>query len=240
MWVKDLSNEEYRSRVELSSSDLKDILKSPFTFKSRVFKEPTPAMEFGTKMHSIILEKKPYLVLPDLDMRTIKAKEYVAHIPQGTILFKHQEKEKVETILGNLEKSALAKDILNHCHSFEISGFHDGKKIRPDALGDTLIADIKTTQSAIPTEFKWSVKNFHYHLSAAYYLDVAKQIDGRDRDFIIIAIENQAPYGIVVFKLSQSLLEQGRDLYHRALLSHASCSILDEWPHFEGVNLLND
>jgi hypothetical protein len=76
--------------------------------------------------------------------------------------------------------------------------------------------DIKTTQDASPEAFTRSSANFLYHMQLAWYAK-AMNLDWREVNAYIIAVENSAPYGVAVYKFSQSALLNGWELCKTAM-----------------------
>ena len=70
-FIKTITNAEYHRDGRISASGLKQILRSPmhYKFNKENPRPPTRAMEFGTLMHTAILEPEllaaSYVVVPD-------------------------------------------------------------------------------------------------------------------------------------------------------------------------------
>jgi exodeoxyribonuclease VIII len=118
----------------------------------------------------------------------------------------------------------------------ELSGFTEinGQpiRIRPDYLKDDVIVDLKTTHDARVEAFSRSVFTFGYDVQAALYVDAAKAIDGKQRRFIWIVVEKEAPYGVCIYECSQEILARGRKLYNQAIDTYAQCAAFDVWPTY--------
>jgi hypothetical protein len=99
------------------------------------------------------------------------------------------------------------------------------RKVRPDFLRKGhILVDIKTTRDAEVGAFAKDIAFYSYHLSAAYYLDVVSSVLGQNySDFIIIAVEKVAPYGVSVLHLDQGTIDAGRFLYKKALRKLKEC-----------------
>ena len=66
--------------------------------------------------------------------------------------------------------------------------------------------------------------NYGYHISAAWYMWGIELATGiKPEEFIWVAIEKEAPYGIGVYKADTELLEYGSQLCEEALLR------INEW-----------
>jgi len=98
------------------------------------------------------------------------------------------------------------------------------------------ILDLKTTQDATPAGFVRSVQNFSYDLQAAWYTYLAEQCyPGRSVEFLFVAIEKKAPFGISVFRASPQLIANGQKKMARALELFAQCETLDYWPSYDPI-----
>jgi len=98
------------------------------------------------------------------------------------------------------------------------------------------ILDLKTTQDASPKGFGRSVANFSYDLQAAWYSHLAQRcFPDRDVEFLFIAIEKKAPFGISVYRASSQLLQNGQKKMAKALDLYAQCLVLDYWPSYDPI-----
>ena len=98
------------------------------------------------------------------------------------------------------------------------------------------ILDLKTTQSAALKDFQKSVANFSYDLQAAWYINLAQKCwPGFDVEFLFVAIEKKAPFGISVFRASPGLILNGQKKMAKALDLFAQCQTLDYWPSYDPI-----
>ena len=128
----------------------------------------------------------------------------------------------------------------------ENSGYYDLDglllKIRPDAMfaskeHGNVIVDLKTTQYCNPqtNAIEKAVQNFKYHLSAAFYCDVASELGFPVDKFVWVFVEKSKPYHVAVAQASESTLMLGREMYKRAIdvyLKHKD-KPLEEWPGYD-------
>ena len=241
MW-KQISNEEYHGKYRnyLSSSDLRKLLRSPAHYRAPSAPS-TPAQEIGTLVHLAVLEpdtwKACYQPSPKIDRRTKEGKalaEWQAsqEAERGIKYISEDLHREIEAIAFNVFSSVGSSGLLTGGVA-ELSGFTSlldcNIRVRPDYLKDDVIIDLKTTYDARPEPFLKSVLAYQYEVQAALYLDACEAIDGKKRDFIWIAVEKDAPYGVQIFKASQSMLARGRALYQQAIRTYLECSALDYW-----------
>ena len=214
----------------LSASSAKEFYKSPahyLRYKAGK-KEPTPAMEWGTAVHKIILEPATfdnhYHVIDEGD---ILGKLTANSNPRATKVYKDWLKEQQELagdkkILNRGEYITLER--VRDCvlQSPQCKGIFEGTekevplegeiwgvKFRgfADIIGDGWVADLKTTQSAHPKEFQRDSYNLMYHLQAAVYC----QLTGTD-SFKWVAVEANSMPIVQVYQIDYEYLVMGRKL----------------------------
>lgn len=245
MW-KQIPNEEYHSeyRNYLSSSDLRRLLRSPAHYRAPAAPS-TPAQEFGTLAHECVLEpdvwKASSRPSPKIDRRTKEGKalaewQQAQEAQHGIKYVSEDLYYQVEALAGSVHSSVGSSGFLTSGVA-ELSGFttinDTNIRVRPDYLKDDVIVDLKTTTSDARMEsFTRSVFAFGYDVQAALYVDAAKAIDGKQRRFVWIVVEKEAPYGVCIYEASQEVLARGRKLYNQAIETYAQCSAFDVWPTY--------
>jgi exodeoxyribonuclease VIII len=242
---KQISNEEYHSeyRNYLSSSDLRRLLRSPAHYRAPSTSS-TPAQEIGTLAHMAILEPYEWKTRcqpsPKIDRRTKEGKALAdwqasQETERGIKFISEDVYSQIESIAASVQSSVGTSGLLTEGVA-ELSGFTSlldcNIRVRPDYLKHNCIVDLKTTQDARPEPFVRSVMQYGYDVQAALYLDACEAIDGKKRDFIWIAVEKDAPYGVQIFKASESMLARGRSLYQQAIRTYLICSAFDYWPGY--------
>jgi hypothetical protein len=232
-----MSLEEYHANEAIGSSSIKNILRSPahYLYESQNPSEPTTAMAFGTACHEAILEPEKFLanvtVMPKFEGTGSRAaKDQWLLENHGKRILKAEDLANIHGMLKAISGHKTARSLLSGGRAEE-SYFDEcpetgiKRKARPDFLRDGhIIVDVKTTIDASPEAFAKAIANFNYHISGAYYLDVVGNVLGRKFDqFVIIAIEKEAPYGISVHMLEESTIEAGQYLYRKALRTLSEC-----------------
>ena len=244
-----LSNEAYHAGQGISSSNLKDILRSPAHYKAaKQDKKTTPAMEFGTLVHTMLLEPelfdRDYAVEPELDGPKTKKPwkdiwdEFKKEV-QGRKIVKTEDYDKARMMCKAARAHTYASYIMECCDT-EVSAYfrHDGTflKARADLIDyeNGFIWDVKTTQDARESEFTKSIGNFKYHLSAAYYLDVFTRATGKVFDkFGWIVMEKTAPFSVATYIADPYALEVGRMECQKALQTYSECIVSGNWPGYK-------
>ena len=253
-WREDETAEQYHlNRSAVNSSSLKKILKSPNSFRAEFTRQferkETPAMKFGTLVHTAILEgkdfKERYAVMPDFgDQRTKINKqaktEWLAE-NEGKL---HCTQRELDATLYMIESVLAHRDadkLLKHGKT-EVSGyFRDPdtgiiQKIRPDFISFNLNAevDIKTTVDCSREAFTRSIWNYRYDFQRVMYREGIKHITGKEVNFsAFIAIEKEPPYECAVYIADEGFMDRAYQDYRKALeLLHDSI-IKNEWHPYQ-------
>ncbi len=213
------SNLEYHSHNSISASGLKMIYKkSVYHYLNKEKFISTPAMNFGSAVHSVLLEpeKKEILTLPSkLNLRTKKDREYKSQLIKDNkdkIIVTSEEKESLNQIIQNAINNKLANKLLFTLDEIEHSYYGEYEsipcRIRPDGIKKgKYIIDIKTCQDASPKSFRNAIYKYAYHLQCCFYSEML----GYDPyKFRFIAIENKYPYDVCVYSLSEDVIEKGK------------------------------
>tara|TARA_R100000654_G_scaffold64904_2_gene92628 strand:- start:2963 stop:3718 length:756 start_codon:yes stop_codon:yes gene_type:complete len=219
--IKD-SNEEYHSHNSISASGLKTIYKKSVYHHLNSRFKMTDAMNFGSAVHSAILEDGHDLaVMPEVNLRTKegkKIKQDFVNDNVGKIIIKKEEEEAIETIKWNFNNHSLAKSLIQRLTETEVSYYGEidnvDVRVRPDGIKENdYIIDIKTSMDASPRYFKSSIYNFAYHLQACFYSEALGYDPAK---FRFITIENKYPYTVEVFGMSEDMIEYGKDAWRIA------------------------
>jgi hypothetical protein len=251
-----MNNAEYHARPEVGSSQLKEILRSPAHFftkyraPDRVPFDPTPAMQFGTVVHSAILEPDTLasvvIAMPDdaPDKRSKDGKawhEAFAREANGRIILSADRYADAIACANTVRADATCAALLSDCE-FEQSGFWiDSEsrvpcKFRPDAIkrNRSIIVDVKTTADASADAFSKSIANFRYDLSAAHYLEGSLQaFDSQPHSFVFIAVETEPPYALACYRADPTVTSKGDHDRRRALKRYAECDASGVWPGYD-------
>ena len=246
-----LSNAAYHAGPGVSKSQLDKLAKSPFHYWShylslkRVSTYETPAMRFGTAVHTAILEPELFagwVVMPDVDGRTKEGKAAKAlaleeAASRGVEVIPADDYEKVAAIAVSFSRHTHLATFLDTGHA-ELSVYWNDPdtgilcRCRPDWLAPDCVLDLKTTEDASPRVFQRSAYGWRYWVQAAFYLDglAANGIDGRS--FIFAAIEKSEPYACAGYAASEAMIAAGREEYRRLLRTLRQCHDDDHWPGY--------
>lgn len=217
-------------------------------------KAPTPAMLLGTALHTAVLEPLRFTrcacVPPAVDRRTKAGKEaYQQWLdttgPDAIIL----DLEDYNAVLaahasiiaaGGLDMAGEGNSEVSVYWEEQIRATHLACKARLDWLGYSrhsdrkagLIIDIKTTRDASPHAFARSAASYGYIHQAAWYMRAAKRLhqDGQGpsvTDYLIIAVEMDAPHAVGLYKIAEADLAAADD-ENMAMLARWARAIEDD------------
>ena len=254
--IEKMSNEEYHSRPEFSSSQLKDMLRSSAHFYSNnilkeVERETKTAMSFGTLAHTLFLEPEQFehefIIAPKFDRRTKAGKEEALaweQANQGKILVDAEQVEGAKRIVANLQKLSSYADMQNNYGMPEASIFFTDPiyglelRIRPDwhiapckAFPNGLILDLKTTTDARAHAFQKKCGDFGYDLSAVMYREGFQQYyQTEDKPpFILLVAESSIPHNVKQYKAADLFLSVGESRYNKSKELLAESLLINEW-----------
>ena len=228
-----MKNENLKQPRPLSYSSLKAFDTTPNHLVAYWNKEkaPTPAQEFGTLIHSLILEPEKfnslYYIIDDAEI----CAELVADgakSPRATsiyknwlaeVLMKNEGKKEVkledyQTAL-KLSESARKSILLKKLKGVEelIEWDFAGQPFKGfvDGYGDGFILDIKTSADASPKAFLRDFVKYKYYWQAALYLHANRALNfaGNNPDFFVLVVETSTPYNTQIYKVSPEFIDKG-------------------------------
>ena len=229
MITYDLPAPDYHAIDALSASGAKLLLKSPahYLAAKEHQRDPTPAMAFGSLVHSLVLEPDTvdalYIAAPKFDKRTTAGKaaaEKFDATAGGRTVVDMDLFQKAQRVGDSVRSHHRYSELLKGA-KIEASMFWDQHgvpcKARADALNGSSIIDIKTTRDASPDAFARSVATFQYHLQAAHYLDGYSIASGFMAErFVFLAVETEAPFAVGVYVLDAASIAGGAEMMSQA------------------------
>lgn len=241
-FITDMPNDVYHKRESISKSGLDKIDRSPAHFQCKEYKEPTRLMEIGTAIHTAVLEPRrfedEYLVTA-AEKRTEKIYKEAKSIVGSEFALTIGEAKKIngmkEAVNSNLAAvRALTQDGLAELTAVCVDPETGVQmRCRYDWLTDSGIAvDLKKTQDMRPDKFRKSVENYRYHVQAAMYSFIYKEITGEKlQAFYFLAVEEDAPHSTAMYELDDEAFDIGHFYFRRDLRTYADCLEKDIWPH---------
>lgn len=234
-------HEEYSEIDALRSSDLKVFIESPQKYEDVCIKKmyprkPTDSMRMGTILHQFVLESKTqegidYAIWTGSKRSGAKWEHFIDSCESNgmTYLIKNNDKDElglielqVKAILKNKEAVRLIEGTA--VREQAIVWEQDGVKCKAliDMMSaDGTITDLKTSADPSEKKFFWSMDDYGYHYSAAFYemgRDAYWESD-RVYPFYWIVVSNSGWIHCRVWQLQDELRDIAK--YHiKAKLAH--------------------
>lgn len=223
--------------------------------------EATAAMKLGTLIHKAVLEpeafRNSYVVIPDLTEGILTKDGKPASNPKNTSEYKERFSNFAKANIGKEFISqddfdtamAIQQKLYNHpriglllseISQTELSalwqcsetGLLCKARIDGDSSDLEAVIDLKTTSDASPAGFEPSIANFGYHRQAAMYLDAMRELGRTRTDYIIIAVETEAPYECAAYRLRDEIIELGRRELAPLKRLYKACQEQNVWPGY--------
>lgn len=258
---KGVAYEDYAGNAGLRASDLKLLKRSPAHWMAAQSAEAEEKehFEFGKVFHAMIENGEGflshYVVEPVFSGKTKDGKDstrsaaakeakeaWHADLKPGAVVVKEKWVQPLlgmmrairsHRLVGNLVKNGVRET------SLWVTDPETGLqlKCRPDFISEAgFLVDFKTTRNAHPEEFYWDIFGTRGHFYAmqmahyAYCLRVAGI--SRGESATIIAVEKEAPYGIMVYPLDVGNLGPGEQWRSHLTALYAKCREKNEWPGY--------
>lgn len=220
--------------------------------------DETPAMTFGTLLHTLVLEESAlesrYAIAPKIDKRTnagkAQWKEFeTAAFATGRAPLREEEFQKAQRMRDAAWRDPFVRRLLSAA-----GGINEGSvvwrepvhgmlcKLRFDRLvrigGNTFILDLKTAASAAPERFSRVIEEKGYHLAAEWYTRGLEAEDVRrvgmetQRTFLWVVLDKDEPHLAAVYQPDPADLEDGAHDCNRLLALYAHCQKTDTWPGY--------
>jgi hypothetical protein len=254
--IHDMSDTDYHSRPELSSSGARLLLPeykgSPKKFQyAQTHRRTSRAFDLGHAVHTKVLGVGAGIVTYPKDHLTPSGNPSTK---KETVAWEDEQRAAGLTVVspGDLYRvDAMAESVLAHpsalplfevCEFREVSVFADVDGVpcraRFDALsGETrngvYAVDLKTTEDATGDGFVRSIKGWGYDVQEAHYRDVYEADQGVEiSDFSFVLVEKSAPYEVAVKSIEPFWVGMAKVKAKRAREIFAECQDSGEWPGY--------
>lgn len=249
----DISFEEYLSWPYLNQSGAKKLLNfSPAHYKAEEDEE-TKSKARGTICHAGIWEPERfadhYAIGPDVKLNTKTGKEewesFCSDHP-GRYHVRGADGAAMLGVRESIRKHSRARKLLWAPGPCELSIVWDDPEIgvrckaRLDkyVAGQGYVCDLKTTRDARPQKFRWSVRDYSYHVQAAFNLHGLAAVGLAAEAFFIIAAETEEPHALMVYEIEDAAVEKGRREMLEALAIYKECESSGRWPAYDEHEVL--
>ena len=248
MITEGISDEDYADLPGYRSTSLKNILRSPRHYKYALDNpKDSSVFRFGRAFHLLVLqpeESDRIKLIPEVNKRTKAGKEeyaeFVDSLEPGEIPLAAADYHSIYQMLDSV--TAAFGDVFASGKGELTGQFYSDEygfcKVRLDWVEyhsdkTCTIWDLKSCQDASLKPFKRDAWRYMYHLSAAYYFDIAAKLDMAPRAFNWIPVEKTPPYACAAYECSEVSLSVGREMYEKALVRINQCELADEWPGYD-------
>lgn len=248
--LPDLSRAGYDALVGENFSRLKNMARSArhYQYRSQTPRTDTPALSLGRAVHLAVLEPEKFsTTCVRWDGGTRRGKEWDAFRERhgGREILTADE----DDLCADISSAVLADPIARHYvtggapevsvlwthdeqEMGELPGFSVECKARLDYVRPDCLVDLKTCRDASQEGFGREAWRLQYHVQAAYYRDGYAAATGRVLPFFIVAVEKDAPHVCQVFRVTENLLDLGRDSYLAMLRQLDQCKREGTWPGY--------
>jgi exodeoxyribonuclease VIII len=195
----------------------------------------------GSALHASILTPDEfdslYAVGPDVRRNSKEWKAFEESHP-GKELLKPSESADVLGMRQSIERNALAARLFATATEREMTLVWTDNdtglrcKARADLYGNGLLIDLKTTSDARTDKFcRWAF-DFGYPLQFAWYWRGLIACGLACESIAILAVENTAPWNVVVFEPSIDWFVHGEKQLRSILPDFVACRQTNNWPGY--------
>lgn len=256
--IRGMSNADYHAHPALSKSQIADFVVCPANYyglhlsPERPAREETSGQRAGTLLHTLVLEPETfserYAIGPDVSRNTKEWKAFVAQLQPGVTALKPNEYDEGIRQAESLRRHADIAELLDSGEAETSIFWVDPEtglscRCRPDWLHETpagwIVLDLKTGP-ADPRTFGLQIARMTYDIQDAFYSQGIEIATGKPViAFLFGVIETAAPYLSMCGTIDEAGRESGKRKTRKALEAFARCKENNQWPGYEGVQLLS-
>lgn len=172
------------------------------------------ALRMGSGVHAGLFEDRPLVCYDGIRSGKVWDRFERKQDPRAVIL-NAREHAIATGIVKSVRKHERAMQLLfdgtTREHTFEWQFCGRGCRSTPDAyVAGVRNVDLKSTRTAEPRRFARDAIARHYHAQMAFYAEALQEHTGKlhGEDYLV-AVENVAPYNVVVWRLTDRTMEIG-------------------------------
>lgn len=240
------SDADYFAHPGVNHSTLKWLVeRTPAHYRYRIDNpehDPTPDMEFGSAVHSLVLGGPPVVGVAADNWRTKAAQQEAKEArAAGGIPLLLKDFRRANACARAVKDHALAAKLLDTADHLEVGLVWDDDgvtcKAKVDGISKRIGWDLKTTYDASTEAFGRSTAKYGYHSEQAHYLAGIKACLGVDAKFLFLVVEKEPPHLVNVIQLEDYAVELGAKRNARALDLYRASMASGEWPGYgSGIN----
>lgn len=232
----DIRFADYLRWPYLSQSTLKEGRLSMAHLKAALdgerVKVPTDDMLLGSALHCAFLE--PELMLDQVVKWSGKRRfgkewdEFAAENATKIILTDDMHARLIRMV-QSLRKHARVREWLGRIEATEVCAVGEVRGVtmkgRCDALTVDPLVDLKKVRSCDERTVRSTILQFGYHIQGWIY----RELFNRSR-FLLLCVEDQEPFDVVAFELSDSFLRLGQREAEELIDQYKECEASGVWP----------
>ena len=246
-----MNNRDYRSDPALNQSFLKKMLISPAHAQASIGKPPTADMEFGSALHSYVLEPNTffdrYHVYDKLNGATKEGKAQSAEIKRicattGAKPLPKDDFQLIGAMWDAISSNSLAAGYIfggdgrNECPLFWDCHFTCApcKALLDRVIPGVAIVDLKKIgKQATLSNIWYQILDLGYDFQGAFYQEGWRKITGETLPFVLVFVEDKPPHGVRVVQLDPEMMPAMLNKCVRALERALECQQSGIWPAYE-------
>ena len=194
--------------------------------------DPTRAMQRGSGLHAI-LAGLPVVAYHEGKQRRGKEWEAFEAEHSGALILTAGDYALASSMAEALLSHPIAGPLLTapsarHEATTVVDSTWGQLRSTPDVLLLGHAIEVKSTRNADPDRFLWSGRrDYGYHTQAAWHQRVCAV-----PWVSILAVESAPPHAVVVYELTERILQSALAEIEEALAAIALCRTRDEWPGY--------
>lgn len=177
--------------------------------------ETNQSMQRGTAVHAILFGTRRVCGYPGPVRRGKEFEAFVAANPDTEILVM-ADFDKARRMADAVRQHELAWPLLQGVQEETILFRWNGLECRstPDVRGEEFITELKSGATCDPDRFPWhATRRMHYHAQMRMEsIAVARKFKRAPADCYIVAVEQNPPHPVQVFRIEDRALEEGEKL----------------------------
>lgn len=249
-----MTKKDYRESKAVNWSTLKHLLDSPHAYVHACDTplQPTPAMAYGTAVHTQLLEPARYsldvsvappeCLTPSGALSTAKpAREWMQTLPEGQCVITPEQDAAIITTLSRLPTAwqHIARQVPYREEPmwWQEPDFNANCKGMPDAHGPGYLLDVKTWAPRgrfNPAAFMREAVQRRYLGQLGFYARGLEKLNNRCTRWMFLVVQSVAPYESFLMELEPDAIEYGQREAAEALASYgwwqAAGRPLQNWP----------
>jgi hypothetical protein len=210
----------YLGKNALSSSSIKDVLRSPKTYQSKLKYSNDngnhQALRDGRLFHLAVLEPHKFAALNVVEVASKASKKYKDAVVELGEVYTRSEIDSARYLADAMMSNHTVQNMLEGAeYEIPMAAMIDGLAFRAkaDVLNGNTIIDLKTTTGI--EKFKWSAKNYSYDLQAHLYREMFPEVE----HFVFITID-KATKEMGIYECSENFYAEGKKKLDAGIASY--------------------